>query len=312
MEYANGDPKTNKWAKMRADAGHPEPFHLKMIGIGNENYGEVYLENFAIVKEALHEKYPEIKCVLCSGAFIDGKTCKTAWQLGKEKYPDVYIDEHYYRSNEWFYDQVNRYDHYERGIAKVFAGEYAANDQSVPHIPNTFESALAEAAFLTGIERNSDVVAMTSYAPLFSMIDGMQWNHNMIWFSPSEIVKTPNYYVQQMYASNIGSEYVEYMGELPEKCYLSITKDKQHYYIKFVNASNEETHVDITLEERIKDEVKVTVLHSIDQEAVNVLEYKGEPQYHVWPEDKMITGNNGNIKLEVLPYSINICVADII
>lgn len=183
IEYANGDPAESPWAAMRAKAGHPAPFGMKMIGIGNENFGPDYHEKFRKAKVAVQTKYPEMVCIMSSGPMPSGEALDETWRLARTEFTDVRVDEHFYSSNEWVLSQLHRYDDYPRGTAQVFLGEYAANDLSIPHKPNTFGSALAEAAFLTGIERNSDVVAMTSYAPLFSMVDGAHWNHNLIWFN---------------------------------------------------------------------------------------------------------------------------------
>ena len=122
IEYANGDPETSKWAKLRADAGHPEPFHLKMIGIGNENYGPDYHEKFSVVKKAVQERWPDMKCILSSGAFPDGEAFEDTWRAAKADFPDVNIDEHFYKSNEWFYQQIHRYDDYDRNTAKGIRG----------------------------------------------------------------------------------------------------------------------------------------------------------------------------------------------
>lgn len=306
IEYANGDPETSEWARVRAEAGHPEPFNMKMIGIGNENYGGDYFNKFEKVKNAIQMKYPEIICVMSSGAFPDGKEFDESWNIAKEKFSDIRIDEHFYKPNEWLYEQTNRYDSYDRNTAKVFLGEYAANDVMTPHTPNTFGSALAEAAFLTGVERNSDVVVMTSYAPLFSMAEGMQWNHNLIWFNPNHIMKTPNYYVQKLYGTYIGKRVVSYEGNLPEGVFISITESDTKYYIKLVNANNKEIEAKIMFPENVDKSALHVQIQNDDLEAVNELKFVGDAIYNVVPFEYNIEVEEQTILCKLKQYSINL------
>lgn len=306
IEFANGDPAKNKWAKLRADSGHPEPFGMKMIGIGNENFGPDYFEKFAVVKKEIQNRYPEIICILSAGGEPEGKEFDAAWSIAKEKFRDVRIDEHFYKDDKWFYGQVNRYDHYERDGAKVFVGEYAANNIRVLHKTNTFGSALAEAAFLTGIEKNSDVVEMISYAPLFAMSEGMQWSHNLIWFNPEYILKTPNYYVQQMFGAHIGEYYFKAEGGLPEHTYLSVTGDNEKYYIKLVNAGESEQTVSFRFCEPVVQKGAYWSLHSDDLEAANELAFIGSPVYQIQPESGTLSYTERGVTCRLLPYSINV------
>ncbi|MCC2253674.1 hypothetical protein LKD70_04350 [Ruminococcus sp. CLA-AA-H200] len=306
IEYANGDPAVSKWAKLRADAGHPAPFNMKMIGIGNENYGADYHKKFEIVKREIQARYPEMRCVMSSGAFPDGKDLDDTWETANEKFPDVCIDEHFYKSNEWFYSQIHRYDSYSREGAKVFIGEYAANDLTTEHKMNTFGSALAEAAFLTGVEKNSDVVAMTSYAPLFAMSEGMQWSHNLIWFNPEYILKTPNYFVQQMFAAHIGENVIDYKGMLPEGVYLSVTADKNRYYVKIVNTGDGDANIRIDFDEKIKGQVSCTSMHSDDLECANELTFTGTPVYRITPETYELLCKDHVLEVLLSSHSINV------
>lgn len=306
IEYANGDPKTSKWARLRAEAGHPEPFHMKMIGIGNENYGADYFEKFTVAKKAVQERYPQMVCVMSSGAFPDGKDFEDTWRIANERFPDVRIDEHYYKSNEWFYQQIHRYDQYDRSAAKVFVGEYAANDVMAPHTPNTFGSALAEAAFLTGIERNSDVVAMTSYAPLFAMSEGMQWAHNLIWFNPEHVLKTPNYFVQQMFGAHLGKNVLSFEGTLPEAVSLSVTSDEETYYVKAVNAGEKEACFALNFGAPTEQEGLCLRMQSQDLEAVNELTFQGSPVYRVKPEKQPCSPKDGRLSCQLPPFSVSV------
>lgn len=304
IEYANGDPSRSPWAKLRAESGHPAPFGLKMIGIGNENYGSDYHQKFRRVKEAIQARYPEITCVMSSGAFPQGPDFEETWKIAKTEFPDVLIDEHFYSSNDWVYSQTNRYDSYERGTARVFLGEYAANDVTTPHKANTFGSALAEAAFLTGIERNSDVVAMTCYAPLFSMVDGMHWNHNLIWFNQQTCLRTPNYYVQQLFGAYLGNRYLPLESTLPEKMFASLTEDDRTYYLKLVNASEETVRFSVGLPQARDGMSRRFLLQSRNPDAVNVLEFSGEPLYTVVPQELETQISNGMLDSVLEPGSI--------
>ena len=221
IEFANGKPEKNEWAALREKMGHPAPFNLEMIGIGNENFGKDYHRRFEIIKQAIQAKYPNIKCVLSSGLVPFKLLIAGSWSLARKKYPDVLVDEHSYHTPAWFIKASKRFDKYKRGTAKVYFGEYAANSNLAGKKlnetnSNLYFSALAEAAFLTGVERNSDVVEMTSYAPLFNLVGGSQWYHNLIDFNPSCICLTMNYYVQQLFSANIGEEYLSAKGKLPK------------------------------------------------------------------------------------------------
>ncbi len=208
IEFANGD-VTTQWGKLRADMGHPQPFNLKMVGVGNEQWGTQYTDRLNVFLNVLREKHPEIAFVGGSGPSSDGKDFDYLWgQMRQLNVP--LVDEHYYKSPDWFLKNANRYDSYDRSGPKVFAGEYAAHDKEGKDAEsrNTWKAALAEAAFMTGLERNADVVYMASYAPLFGNVDAWQWRPDLIWFDNLRSVATPNYYVQQLYATNKGTDVV--------------------------------------------------------------------------------------------------------
>ena len=204
IEFANG-PVTSVWGKKRADLGHPKPFGMKLLGIGNEQWGPQYLERYERIAKELEARYPDIKLVSAAGPNPNGAEFDLAWKRLRELNADI-IDEHYYRPPSWFLENTHRYDGYDRKGPKVFAGEYAA--QSVrtgsPENRNNLQCALAEAAFMTGLERNADVVVMASYAPLFAHVDGWQWTPNLIWFDNLRSYGTPDYYVQQLFSVNRG------------------------------------------------------------------------------------------------------------
>lgn len=204
IEFANGASDT-KWGKVRAEMGHPEPFNLKKIGIGNENWDKVFVERLEKFVEVLRKECPEIKIVGSSGPSADGKRFDYLWPEMDRLGIDL-VDEHYYKSPEWFLANAARYDKYDRKGPAVFAGEYAAHPKDKQ---NSFEGAIAEAAFMTGLERNADIVHMATYAPLFAHVEAWQWRPDMIWFDNLRCVRTPNYYVQQMYSTNAGTHVLQ-------------------------------------------------------------------------------------------------------
>lgn len=284
IEYANGDPAANKWAALRAEAGHPEPFGLKYIGIGNENVGEDYLKRFTVIKKAIDERYSGITCILSAGGLSQGKDFDAAWEFANKNCPDVYIDEHMYKKPASIIEASTRYDSYDRNGAKVFMGEYAAFDiLNMKLIPNQFDTALAEAAFYTGMERNSDVVKMFCYAPLFCLINGRHWKHNLIYFNPAHLVKSANFMVHRMFSANIGEEILKIGGSLPESVFMSATAGADALFVKMVNVGENEEMILISLEGFTASQAEVTEVTAAAT-ARNTIEFIGEPTYEVKPK----------------------------
>ena len=201
IEFANGSPKS-KWGKVRAEMGHPAPFGLKYLGIGNEQWGEEFIERFVPFMNAVREKYPEIKIVGTSGPFASGEWFDDLWTQMRRLEVDL-VDEHYYSWEGFYEKRADRYDGYPRTGPKVFAGEYACHGSDGKKF-NHFNAALLEASFMTGLERNADIVVMSSYAPTFAHIDGWQWRPDLIWFDNLRVMKSCSYYVQQLYSANKG------------------------------------------------------------------------------------------------------------
>lgn len=201
IEFANGSTDT-KWGKLRADMGHPAPFNLKLIGIGNEQWGKEYPEHLEPFVSAIRKAYPEIKIVGSSGPDSEGEQFNYLWPEMKRLKADL-VDEHFYRPETWFLSQGARYDNYDRKGPKVFAGEYACHGRGKKW--NHFHASLLEAAFMTGLERNADIVHMATYAPLFAHVEGWQWRPDMIWFDNMNSVRTVSYYVQQLYGMYKGT-----------------------------------------------------------------------------------------------------------
>ena len=204
IEFANG-PVDSEWGKVRAEMGHPEPFNLKYVGIGNEQWGPEYTTRLEPFIKAVRAKYPDIKIVGSSGPDSEGKQFDYLWPEMKRLKADL-VDEHFYRPESWFLAQGNRYDNYDRKGPKVFAGEYACHGKGKKY--NHFNAALLEAAFMTGLERNADIVEMATYAPLFAHVEGWQWRPDMIWFDNFRSMPTASYYVQQLYSLNKGTQVV--------------------------------------------------------------------------------------------------------
>ncbi|MDE7376685.1 MAG: alpha-L-arabinofuranosidase [Muribaculaceae bacterium] len=204
IEWANG-PADSRWGRVRAEAGHPEPFGLKYIGIGNEDMiTPVFEERFRMIYDAVAKAYPDVKVVGTVGPFYEGADYDEGWRLAREL--DIpYVDEHYYVSPGWMIYNQDYYDDYQRGGTQVYLGEYAAH---LDGRPSNIETALAEALYLTSVERNADVVAMTSYAPLFSKDGHTQWRPDLIYFNNSDVRPSVDYYVQQLYGQNSGDEYI--------------------------------------------------------------------------------------------------------
>ncbi|WP_205510518.1 alpha-L-arabinofuranosidase C-terminal domain-containing protein [Longitalea arenae] len=203
IEYANGSPATT-WGAKRAAAGHPEPFHLEYIGIGNEDkITPVFRERFRMIYDVVHAKHPEITIIGTTGPFHSGEDYDLGWQFANEIKVDM-VDEHYYEKPEWFINNLKRYDNYSRAASKVYVGEYAAHDAGRK---NTLRSSLAEALYMTSLERNGDVVQFSSYAPLLGRRGHTQWNPNLIYFTGTQVCPTINYYVQKLFANNEGDLY---------------------------------------------------------------------------------------------------------
>ncbi|MEV5313774.1 alpha-L-arabinofuranosidase C-terminal domain-containing protein [Streptomyces sp. NPDC052610] len=200
IEFANG-PATSKWGGLRAEMGHPKPFGLTHLGVGNEeNLPNEFFARFQKFRAAIEAKYPGITVISNSGPDDAGTTFDTAWKLNREGGVDM-VDEHYYNSPQWFLQNNDRYDSYDRQGPKVFLGEYASQG-------NAFKNALAEAAFMTGLERNADVVKLASYAPLLANEDYVQWRPDMIWFNNRASWNSASYEVQKLFMNNVGDRVI--------------------------------------------------------------------------------------------------------
>ena len=247
IEFATGDAST-QWGALRAEMGHPEPFDLRYIAIGNENWDTEYFSRYTRLAAAVKEAYPEITTIVAAGPVAEGALFNASWNSIRNLAADSVVDEHYYMDSDWFLGHTDRYDGYSREIG-VFLGEYAAHEPvQGSRRPNNLYSALCEAAYLTGIERNSDVVRMACYAPLMARDGMVQWTPDLIWFDARRVLRTPNYYVQQMFAETLGDFVVESSLETDsDRLYQVVTRAEGKLYIKLVNVSENVEEMTLSL-----------------------------------------------------------------
>jgi alpha-N-arabinofuranosidase len=311
IEFANG-PTDSKWGKIRADMGHPEPFNLKYIGIGNEQWGPDYFDRLKIFVKSIKAKYPDIVIVSGTGPFPDGEHFDYAEKELKKMNAEI-VDEHYYRPPQWFLENADRYDSYDRDSYKIFAGEYAAQSVAIasPDNKNNWHCAISEAAYLTGLERNADVVWLTSYAPLFAHVDGWQWTPDLIWFNNLESYGTPNYYVQKLFSTNAGTNLLPITsGDQPligqNEIYASSVIDNQNneVIIKIVNAGSEEKPVNIALKgvKRMDKNAQWILLSGEDLASENSI----QNPMNVSPERRELNLKGKSISLDLPSYSFSV------
>ena len=312
IEFANG-PTTSAWGAKRAAMGHPKPFGMKFLGVGNEQWHQQYLDRYAAFAKALKARHPEVQLISSSGPSPDDERFHFAWPKLRELKADI-VDEHCYARPDWFLNSAGRYDAYDRNGPKVFMGEYAAqSDKTVSVLNrNNWECALAEAAFMTGLERNADVVVMASYAPLFGHEEGWQWRPNLIWCDNLRSYGTPNYYVQQLFSRNRGDRVlpVQLRGALPKendqpRFYATATRDENagEVILKVVNATAQPVNVNLLLAgvAKVGSEATETVLTGAltDENSVSA------PR-KVAPVSSAITGVGSSFKRTFGPYSFTV------
>jgi alpha-N-arabinofuranosidase len=288
IEFANG-PADSTWGKKRADMGHPEPFGMKYLGIGNEQWGPQYIERYVPFAKAIKDKYPDIQLIAGCGSdatiFPNGPAeIAYLWQQYRQiDHVDI-VDEHFYRRPDWFLQNAGWYDDYDRNGPKLFVGEYGAQSVSVgsPENRNNWQCALYEAAFMTGMERNADLVTMSCYAPLFAHADAWQWTPDMIWFDNLRVFGTPNYYVQKLFSIHRGDRVLPArVADAPKvqgqtdalqasSVYDETTKE---IILKVVNAAAAaKTTVDVQGSVKVGSMASVTVLAGADLHDVNSLD----------------------------------------
>ena len=311
IEFANGAPDS-KLGKIRAQMGHPAPFNMKMLGIGNEQWGPQYFERYVLFEKSIKAKYPDIKLVSGTGPSPDDELFKYAQGALKNLNPYV-VDEHYYRPPLWFRENATRYDNYDRKGYKVFAGEYAAQSEftSSPNNKNNWNCALSEAAFMTGLERNADVVFMCSYAPLFAHVDGWQWTPDLIWFNNLTSYGTTNYYVQKLFSTNKGNNVLNMLqdnkpltGQQGLYATASLDKKSDEIILKLVNTTGNVQNNSIVLQtsKKIMPGARLTVLKNENLDGMNTIE---NPEA-IKPVSQEITLKGKKVELSVAPYSFSV------
>ena len=313
IEFANGDVNT-QWGKLRADMGHPAPFNLKYLGIGNEQWGPEYPEHLKPFLDVIRKAHPEIKIVGSSGPDSEGEQFDYLWPQMRELKADL-VDEHFYRPADWFLAQGNRYDNYDRKGPKVFAGEYACHIKGKKY--NHFYPALLESAFMTNLERNADIVHMATYAPLFAHVEGWQWRPDAIWFDNLRSVKTCSYYVQQLYSLYKGSNVLSLtMNKKPvagnadqNGLFASAVydKDSNAYIVKVANTSNKPQDIIMTFNMKKKETLssgKVIKLQSKNPNAENTVD---NPNVVV-PQESSVEVNEQNFSTTIEPETFAVYI----
>jgi alpha-L-arabinofuranosidase len=311
IEFANGSTQT-KWGALRAKMGHAAPFNLKMMGVGNEQWGPQYIERYKVFTQAIKAKYPKIRLVNSVGPDPDGERFNFLNDTLRKMNADI-LDEHYYRSPEWFTQNAHRYDNYDRKGPKIFAGEYAAQSvQTVsPDNKNNWKCALSEAAFMTGLERNADVVQMASYAPLFAHAEGWQWTPDLIWFDNLDSYGTPDYYVQKLFSNYKGTNVIPILDNNniiagQDSCYASAVWNKptNEVIIKIVNTLNKEQLRDIQIQgnSKIDPDASIIVLKSERLDGVNSF----TDSANIKPVQQSVKVNGRIVSLPLAAYSVNV------
>lgn len=283
IEFANGD-ENSEWGKKRAKMGHKEPFNLEYIGIGNEQWGNEYFERYEIFQKRISEKYPDIRLITSAGWKDCGCEFDLAYDWIRNNKEKAYaVDEHFYKEPEWFLENINRYDNYNRALPKIFIGEYAAHmnvdkDSPMYNKRNNWYSALVEAAFLTGVEKNSDHVIMTGYAPLLARTGHQQWQPDLIWFDNTIVYGTPNYYVQKLFSEYSGEYAVDYECS-DNDIKVSASVKGGNLILKLVNISDEDKSIEFDIDRNFEINKQI-LLH-----AEPLAENSPENPHNVYPAE---------------------------
>ena len=308
IEYANGDAQTTYWGALRSANGHTQPFNLEYIAIGNENWGDVYFRNFDALYKAVKEKYPHIKIISSAGALPDGDAFDAAWDTVNSKYGDTIVDEHYFTDDDYLFSHNDRYDSYDRDGAGVFVGEYASNGAGIGTqiTKNNIWSAVEEAGYMTGFERNSDIVKMASYAPTLAKINANSRDVSLIWFDSRDLVLTPNYYTQMLYSNNLGSQYIDAeLSGIDETSglYQSVTvdSDKQVIYVKLVNSGSKQS---VNINVSGFDDINYASNQNFSNKYKSASNEPGKQR--IAPSDDELELNGSSIKVNLDKYSVNV------
>ena len=314
IEFANG-PADSKWGSVRASMGHPDPFDLKYIAIGNEQWDQTYVDHLEPFVAAIRKAYPEIKIVGSSGPNSEGKQFDFLWPEMKKLGADL-VDEHFYRPEKWFLSQGARYDNYDRKGPKVFAGEYACHGKGKKW--NHFEASLLEAAFMTGLERNADVVYMATYAPLFAHVEGWQWRPDLIWFDNLRSMRSCSYYVQQLYTTYKGTNVLSLTmdgravsGAEDQKGLFAssvLDADSNSIYVKVANVSDVPQDINLVFDglkkKQTVKQLAVVTYHSDDPDAENTLDEAEK----IVPQKKEVSAEGQSFELTIAPKTFAVYI----
>jgi Alpha-L-arabinofuranosidase len=315
IEFANG-PATSTWGKVRAEMGHPEPFNLKYIGIGNEQWDALYPERLEPFIKAIRKAYPNIKIVGSSGPNSEGDQFDYLWPEMKRLGADL-VDEHFYRPYEWFLSQGTRYDGYDRKGPKVFAGEYACHATGKKW--NHYYASLLEAAFMTDLERNADIVHMATYAPLFAHVEGWQWRPDLIWYDNLNSFRTVSWYVQQLYSQYKGQNVVGLtMNGKPvagqdgqNGLFASAVREGNQIYIKVANTSDKEQQLTFNFN-GLKKKAVMVASKRVDLSSDKLYEDNSiEAPVNIVPVENGFEGKGQSIQASINPLSFSIFVLTI-
>ena len=314
IEFANG-PATSTWGKVRADMGHPAPFNLKFIGIGNEQWDAIYPEHLEPFVKAIRAAYPDIKIVGSSGPNSEGDQFDYLWPEMKRLGADL-VDEHFYRPETWFLAQGARYDNYDRKGPKVFAGEYACHGAGRKF--NHFHASLLEAAFMTTIERNADIVHMATYAPLFAHVEGWQWRPDLIWFDNLRSMRTASWYVQHLYGKYKGENVltlkmdgVNVTGAPGQGgLFASAVKEGDRIYVKVINTSDKPQAVELAFNGMKKKET-VKAVERVDFTSGLLYEDNTlDAPTRIAPETHAFTGEGKSLSATVPPQCFTVFIVE--
>jgi alpha-N-arabinofuranosidase len=310
IEFANGGTET-PWGRIRSEMGHPKPFNLKYIGVGNEQWGPDYIERYKVFEKAIKAKYPKMIIVSGSGPFPEGDYFEYGMQELKKLNAEI-VDEHYYKSPQWFRENATRYDSYDRKGPKIFAGEYAAQSVAIasPDNRNNWECAFSEAAFMTGLERNAEVVNLTSYAPLMAHEEAWQWTPDLLWFNNLEAYGSANYYVQKLFATNRGTDLIAITKDGKpvtgqNNLFASAVKDSnsKEVIVKLVNTSATAQEVNVDLK-GTKLQAKGTIITLTSPNLQDENSFANPKK--ISPTEKGFNLKGDNAQTSLPPYSVTV------
>jgi alpha-N-arabinofuranosidase len=318
IEFANG-PADSRWGGVRAQMGHPKPFNMKMIGIGNEQWGPQYIERYKLFAKAIKAKYPDMQLIAATGSdatiFPNGhEEIEYLWAQWRRLKPEI-VDEHFYRQPDWFLENTDWYDNYDREGPRLFVGEYASQSVGVasPDNRNTLKCALYEAAFMTGMERNADLVRMSCYAPLFGHEEAWQWRPDLIWFDNLKVYGSANYYVQKLFSLNPGThqltanvEGIPRLNGNKQSLNISSTWDEEagQVILKAVNVTDTviEAAIDLQGVRKVGPQASATVLSSARLTDENSL---ADPK-KVYPKETSMKIDSPQFRHAFAPYSLTV------